>query len=139
MITKFEGAEDSCPSCKQTLVCREIVYKDKKKLQWQYKDKEVAHFAYDFKSGKTSCKESAQAGAQAGAKVNAPDKVQLKNINLDIGQIEEIQKGAFDLSERLLVVLNAVETACDGAGITNPAKIGMIFNQVCEQRRYSGA
>jgi len=138
MITKSEGAVDSCPSCKQELVCRTVEFKGNTKLQWQYKDKEEAHFSYDFKTGKSSCKESAEAGNKAGAKVTAPEKTHLKNIDLNIEQIAKIQEGAFDLSKRMVVVLNAVETVCEGAGITNPAKIGMIFNQVCEQRRYSG-
>jgi len=138
MIPKSEGAKDSCPSCKQQLVCRSVEFKGQSKLQWQYADKEEAHFSYDFKTGKTSCKDSAEAGHEAGAKVNAPDKTHLKNIDLDLGQMTEIQKGAFDITKRLVVILNAVETVCEGAGITNPAKVGMIFNQVCEQRRYSG-
>lgn len=138
MITKSEGAKDSCPSCKQELVCRTVEFKGNTKLQWQYKDREEAHFSYDFKTGKSSCKESAQAGNEAGAKVTAPDKTHLKNIDLDIGQITEIQGVAYDVAKRMVVVLNAVETVCEGAGITNPAKIGMIYNQVCEQRRYSG-
>ena len=141
MITKTEGAEDQCPSCKQTLVCREITYKDTKKLQWQYKDKEVAHFAYDFKSGKSSCKESAQAGSEAGARANPSnqEQIHIDKIDLPMDQIADINNAAIDGAKRAIVVLSTVTAVCHGSGITHPATIGMIFNQVCEQRRYSGA
>lgn len=138
MITKSKGAEDICPSCKQTLVCREVEFKGAVKLQWQYKDREEAHFSYDFKSGKTSCKESAEAGSQAGAKVTAQDKVHIKNIDIPLDQIANITAEATDSAKRMIVVLSAVETVCNAAGINHPATIGMVFNQVCENRRYKG-
>ena len=52
MIPKAKGAEDSCPSCHQILVCREKEYKGETSLQWQYKDREEAHFSFDFKTKK---------------------------------------------------------------------------------------
>jgi len=136
MITKAKDAEDTCPSCKQTLVCREVTYKDQIKLQWQYKDKQVAHFSYDFKSGKSSCKESATGFAETYQKASSSaDELNISGLGLDKKQMEDIMKGAEDGTERLLVVLSAVQRVCKGAGITHPATIGMVFNQVCENRR----
>lgn len=134
MITKQKGAEDGCPSCKQTLVCREVEYKGDKKLQWQYKDKEVAHFSYDFKSGKSSCKESSP---QQATTVSAParQEINISGIDLPAKDKEAIIEGATDGAKRLIVVLYGVQKACTEAGITHPAEVGMIFNQVCENRR----
>jgi len=139
MITKKEGAEDKCPSCKQNLVCREVEYKGDKKLQWQYEDKEVAHFSYDFKSGKSACKESS-GSAQTGNTSSAPttDKINLDGLALPGDQIAAITQEAAELTERQLVILAAVQRVCNNAGIGHPATIGMVFNQVNETRRYKG-
>jgi hypothetical protein len=40
-----------------------------------------------------------------------------------------------DATERMLVVLSGVQRLCKLAGISHPATIGMVFNQVCESRR----
>lgn len=135
MIAKTKGAEDSCPSCKQTLVCREITYKDQKKLQWQYKDKEVAHFSFDFKTGKTSCKESATGFAETRVQHSAQNELNISGIDLPQKEKEGIMKATEELTDRMLIVLSGVTRKCAAAGITHPATIGMIFNQVCETRR----
>ena len=138
MITKKEGAEDSCPSCKGTLVCREVEYKGDKKLQWQYEDKEVAHFSYDFKSGKSACKESS-GSTQTGTTSSAPqDKLNLDKVSLQGDQIAAITQEAAELTERQLAIFAGVQRVCNNAGIGHPATIGMIFNQVNETRRYKG-
>ena len=139
MITKKEGAEDKCPSCKQNLVCREVEYKGDKKLQWQYEDKEVAHFSYDFKSGKSACKESS-GSAQTGNTKSAPkqDKIDLSKIDLPSDQIAAITEQVGELTDRELVILAEVTKRCDIVGVGHPATIGMIFNQVNETRRYKG-
>lgn len=134
MIPKVKDAEDSCPSCKGTLVCREVEYKGVSKLQWQYKDREVAHFSYDFKSGKTSCKEvEPQQATIKSAPTN--DDLQIGGIDIPAKDKEAILKGTEDGTKRMLVVLSGVKKICAEAGITHPATVGMIFNQVCENRR----
>lgn len=139
MIPKAKDAEDSCPSCKGTLVCREVEYKGVSKLQWQYKDREVAHFSYDFKSGKTSCKDSSTGFAETYQKTttSAPtnDDLQIGGIDIPAKDKEAILKGTEDGTKRMLVVLSGVKKICAEAGITHPATVGMIFNQVCENRR----
>ena len=138
MITKKEGAEDACPSCKQVLVCREVVYKDEKKLQWQY-DQGGAHFSYDFKSGKSACKESSNA-PKTGNTYSAPAKdiINLKGLSLDGKQATAITEQTKELTERQVVILAEVQAVCNKVGIGHPATIGMIFNQVNETRRYQG-
>lgn len=135
MIGKEKGAEDKCPTCHGILVCREVEYKGESKLQWQYKDKEVAHFSYDFKTKKTACKESSDAPQTGNTSAAAPDKLNLDNVSVPGDQIKSIVDATIEMTERLIVVLSGVERVCHNVGITNPAKIGMIFNQVCENRR----
>ena len=134
MIGKEKGAEDKCPSCKGTLVCREVEYKGESKLQWQYKDKEVAHFSYDFKTGKTACKESSDVPKTSNSSV-ATDKLNLDKISIPGDQIASITSATVEGVERMLIVLAATQKVCGNVGITHPATIGMIFNQVCENRR----
>ena len=135
MITKKEGAEDSCPSCRQLLVCRTTQYKDNPpKLQWQYKDREEAHFSFDFKTKKSACKEST-GGSQTSTVQSSADKINLDGISTPGDQMDMIIKSAAELTERMLCVFSGVQKVCNNAGITHPATIGMIFNQVCENRR----
>ena len=132
MITKAKGVEDSCPSCGKPLICVEITYKDQVKLQWQNKEG-GAHYSFDFATKKTSCK-----GVSPSTTPNiltAPDVTKIDHIKFDGDQKKEIVKEALDGADRLLVVLSTVETACAKAGISHPAKVGMIFNQVCNNRR----
>ncbi len=135
MITKKEGAEDSCPSCRQLLVCRTTQYKDNPpKLQWQYKDREEAHFSFDFKTKKSACKEST-GGSKTSTVQSSADKINLDGISTPGDQMDMIIKSAAELTERMLCVFSGVQKVCNNAGITHPATIGMIFNQVCENRR----
>lgn len=135
MIPKTKGAEDECPSCHQTLVCREVTYKDETKLQWQYKDKEVAHFSFDFKTKKSNCKESGAKPNDSVAVTHSADQLNISNI--EVTGKEEIMEATEDGTKRLLIVLSGVQRLCKEAGVTHPATVGMIFNQVCENRRVS--
>jgi len=136
MIPKSKGAEDSCPSCRQLLVCRTTQYKDNPpKLQWQYKDREEAHFSFDFKTQKSACKESSSDGPKASTTQSSADKINLDGISTPGDQMDMIIKSAAELTERMLCVFSGVQKVCNNAGITHPATIGMIFNQVCENRR----
>jgi hypothetical protein len=137
MITKAKDAKDACPSCKQTLVCREVEYKGVKKLQWQYENKEVAHFSFDFKSGKSACKESSTGFAETFKTSTQADELNISGLALDKKQQEAIMKAAEEGVERMLVVFSATQRKCRAAGLSHPATIGMIFNQVCENRRSS--
>ena len=135
MITKAKDAEDTCPSCKQTLVCREVTYKDQTKLQWQYKDREEAHFSFDYKTKKSACKETS-GGSKAGTTSSVTtDTLNLDKISIPGDQIASITQATAELTERMLVVFSGVQRVCNNAGITHPATIGMIYNQVCENRR----
>ena len=134
MIPKTKGAEDSCPSCHQILVCREKEYKGDISLQWQYKDREEAHFSFDFKTKKSACKESS-GGSQTSTVQSSADKINLDGISTPGDQMDMIIKSAAELTERMLCVFSGVQKVCNNAGITHPATIGMIFNQVCENRR----
>ena len=139
MKAKVEGAEDSCPSCHQMLVCRKVFYKGEEKEQWQYKDREEAHFSYDHKTQKSACKETT-GGSKASTTQSSvsTDKIDLSKIDLSSDQIAAITEQVGELTDRELVILAEVTKRCDNVGVTHPATIGMIFNQVNETRRYKG-
>jgi len=134
MITKAKGVKDNCPSCGKELICNEKEYKGNISLQWQDPETQKAHFNFDFATKKSSCK--ASEGGQAASKPSfTPDELNISEIELEDGDKEEIIKAAEDGTQRMLVVLKGVTLQCKKAGITHPATIGMIFNQVCENRR----
>jgi len=138
--TKQEGDKKNCFSCKQEMVCVLVKGGDKSdggkwadRLVWQTDGK--AHYGFDKTLNKPFCKASATVGELAGNKVTAPDKAHIKNVDLKLEVITAITKEATDGAKRMVVILCAVETVCEANGITHPAKIGMIFNQVCESHR----
>jgi hypothetical protein len=137
MIPKQKGAEDSCPTCHQVLVCREKEYKGEISLQWQYKNKEEAHFDYDFKTKKTNCKESMPraSGSSTITTASTADKLKLDGLKIPGEQMKQIIEASSEMTERLLCVFSGVQKVCASAGITHPATVGMIYNQVCENRR----
>jgi hypothetical protein len=135
------GTEDSCPSCNQILVCRTTQYKDNlPKNQWQYKDREEAHFSFDSKTRKSACKESSSDGPKASTTQSSVsrDKIDLSKIDLPSDQVVAITEQVGEITDRELVILAEVTRRCNNAGTTHPATIGMIFNQVNETRRYKG-
>lgn len=134
MIPKTKGAEDSCPSCHQILVCREKEYKGETSLQWQYKDKEEAHFSFDFKTKKSACKETS-GGSKASTNNTSARIIDLDGITIPKDQQDMIVSSSKEMAERMFCVLKGVELAAEEVGETNPARVGMVFNQVCENRR----
>lgn len=137
MIPKTKGAEDKCPSCGMDLVCREKEYKGNISLQWQYKDKEEAHFNFDFATKKSSCKESGPKKPNDSVAVTYASADQLNISEIEVKGKEEIMELAEDGTKRCLIIFSAVQRLCKQAGISHPATVGMIFNQVCENRRAS--
>ena len=136
MITKKEGAEDSCPSCRQLLVCRTTQYKDNPpKLQWQYKDREEAHFSFDFKTQKSACKESSD-----GPKASTNNTSATKEINLDslIHLTKEEQGKIIEdtekVGESLACQLKAIDNLVAKGVISDKYDRGMIFNAVVQYR-----
>jgi hypothetical protein len=134
MIGKEKGAEDKCPSCKGTLVCREVEYKGESKLQWQYKDKEVAHFSYDFKTGKTACKESSDVPKTGTVNTSALQKIDLTGISIPEDQKQQIITASQEAAERLFCVMYGVQLAAEKVK-ADVYQTGMAYNQVCENRR----
>ena len=138
MITKAEGAKDTCPSCHQELICRmKVSEKFGNSLQWQYADREEAHFSYDFKTKKSSCKEmdGSTSSSKAVTQSSSVENIDLDKLKLPGDQVSQINNESVDLAERMIVAYNTVKSVCNRVGITHPATIGMIFNQVCETRR----
>ena len=138
MITKAEGAKDTCPSCQQELICRmKVSEKFGNSLQWQYADREEAHFSYDFKTKKSSCKETdgTTSSSKATTQSSSVENIDLDKLKLPGDQVAQINNETIDLTERMIVAYNTVKSVCNRVGITHPATIGMIFNQVCETRR----
>ena len=138
MIPKAEGAKDTCPSCQQELICRlKVSEKYGDSLQWQYADREEAHFSYDFKTKKSSCKEmgGSTSTSKAVTQSSSVENIDLDKLKLPGDQVAQINNQSIDLAERMIVAYNTVKSVCNRVGITHPATIGMIFNQVCETRR----
>lgn len=138
MITKAEGAKDTCPSCQQELICRlKVSEKYGNSLQWQYADREEAHFSYDFKTKKSSCKEmdGSTSSSKAVTQSSSVENIDLDKLKLPGDQVAQIVNETVDLTERMIVVLHTINSVCNRVGITNPPVMGMIYNQVCETRR----
>ena len=62
-------------------------------------------------------------------------EINLVGMSLSEKDKDLIVKSAGELTERMICVYKGVSDSCVKAGITNPAGIGMIFNQVCATRR----
>jgi len=133
MISKKKGAEDTCPSCQTMLVCREKDYKGEITLQWQYKDKEEAHFSFDYKTKKTSCKESSS--SETTVRPTSARTIDLDSLSIPKEQQKMIITSSEEMAERMFCVLKGVQNAAAKVGETNPAGIGMVYNQVCANRR----
>ena len=144
MAEKKVGEKKSCFTCHKEMVC--VLVKGAKKddgsfwddrLVWQTDGK--AHYGFNKSLKKPFCNYSTEAqehaGEIAGSKVSSPDKTHIEHIDLPIDTVGVITAESIDLANRMIVVLSAVETVCEAAGITHPAKIGMIYNQVCQTRR----
>lgn len=63
------------------------------------------------------------------------DELNISGIDIKQDQKDEIMKETEDGTKRLLIVLSGVQRICRESGIEHPATIGMVFNQVCENRR----
>lgn len=66
---------------------------------------------------------------------------QKKEINVNALTVEAEQKADIEgfvdgCVPRLIIALARTKKICETAGITENPAIGMIFNQVCEQRRF---
>lgn len=80
-------------------------------------------------------KKKAEEGSSTSKQSYTPDTLNLDKISIPGDQIASITQATADLTERMLVVYSGVQRVCNNAGITHPATIGMIYNQVCENRR----
>ncbi len=135
MITKAKGVKDNCPSCGLELICNEKDYKGAISLQWQDPSSNTAHFNFDFATKKSSCKASV-GGQTTTATTFAPrDELNISELSRAKKDQDAIMTATEDGTERMLVVLSGVQRLGKLAGISHPATIGMVFNQVCESRR----
>jgi len=92
-LSKIEGNTENCPTCKREMVCVMTKGGAKKdgtkfdgKLQWQSNGK--AHYNYNESTGQFSCVQTTEKVNEAvHAIIN--QKIQLKNIDMDIGLLEK--------------------------------------------------
>ena len=56
-------------------------------------------------------------------------------VSLSKDEITAIQSETTDLTERAIVVLDTIRKVCQANGFSEPAVVGMIFNQVQETKR----
>lgn len=135
MIAKAEGAEDSCPSCHQVLVCRTTQYKDNPpKLQWQYKDREEAHFSYDFKTQKSACKETTGGSKASTSNTSATKEIDLSSLTLSKEEQDKIIEDAERVGESLACQLKAIDNLVAKGVISDKYDRGMIFNALIQYR-----
>lgn len=134
MISKKKGAEDKCPSCQMMLVCREKDYKGEVSLQWQYKDKEEAHFSYDIKTKKTACKESS-GGSQAGISNSSASRgINTSSMTTSKEEQDRTIKEAESLGEKLACQLKGIDNLVAKGVIDDIYDRGMIFNALIQYR-----
>jgi hypothetical protein len=134
MKPKIEGAEDSCPSCHQMLVCRKVIYKGEKKDQWQYKDREEAHFSFDSKTGKSACKESTSGSQASTSNTSATREINLSSLALSKEEQDKIVQDAESIGEKLACQLKAIDNLVAKGVISDKYDRGMIFNALIQYR-----
>ena len=134
MIPKTKGAEDSCPSCHQILVCREKEYKGETSLQWQYKDREEAHFSFDFKTKKSACKESTGGSQASTSNTSATREINLSSLALSKEEQDKIVQDAESIGEKLACQLKAIDNLVAKGVISDKYDRGMIFNALIQYR-----
>ena len=134
MIPKTKGAEDSCPSCHQILVCREKEYKGEVSLQWQYKDREEAHFSFDFKTKKSACKESTGGSQASTSNTSATREINLSSLALSKEEQDKIVQDAESIGEKLACQLKAIDNLVAKGVISDKYDRGMIFNALIQYR-----
>ena len=129
------GTEDSCPSCRQLLVCRTTQYKDNEpKNQWQYKDKEEAHFSFDFKTKKSACKESTGGSQASTSNTSATREINLSSLALSKEEQDKIVQDAESIGEKLACQLKAIDNLVAKGVISDKYDRGMIFNALIQYR-----
>jgi len=134
MIPKTKGAEDSCPSCHQILVCREKEYKGEVSLQWQYKDKEEAHFSFDYKTKKSACKESSGGSQTSTSNTSATREINLSSLTISKEDQDKIIQDAESIGEKLACQLKAIDNLVAKGVISDKYDRGMIFNALIQYR-----
>jgi len=134
MIPKTKGAEDSCPSCHQILVCREKEYKGETSLQWQYKDREEAHFSFDFKTKKSACKESTGGSQASTSNTSATREINLSSLTISKEDRDKIVQDAESIGEKLACQLKAIDNLVAKGVISDKYDRGMIFNALIQYR-----
>jgi hypothetical protein len=134
MIPKTKGAEDSCPSCHQILVCREKEYKGEVSLQWQYKDREEAHFSFDYKTKKSACKESTGGSQASTSNTSATREINLSSLALSKEEQDKIVQDAESIGEKLACQLKAIDNLVAKGVISDKYDRGMIFNALIQYR-----
>ena len=140
--TKQEGAKKNCFTCKKEMVCVAVKGGSKSdgtsypdRLVWQTDGS--AHYGFNAGTQKPFCKfEQGNGFAETYTKPTPKgDELNISGLVLAKKDQASIMETAEEGTERMLVVLSAVQRKCREAGIEHPATIGMIFNQVCENRR----
>lgn len=73
-LNKVAGAEESCPSCHNGMVCVEIPANGSypSRLQWQTNG--TAHYSFDASTKTTSCKSEAATGKITSVKATSPEQ-----------------------------------------------------------------
>lgn len=135
--TKQEGNTKNCFTCKKEMVCVAVKGQPNPKggnwpdrLVWQTDGS--AHYGFDGQ--KPFCKFMDNSPQDSLAKTfPAGDKLDISKI--EVAGMEELMTQSEDGAQRMLIILKAVTLQCNSAGVTHPATIGMIFNQVCQTHR----
>jgi len=108
--------------------------------EWKTKEPTEKQIAFAKRLGikdvpKTSGEMSELINKAKGTQGNNLDRVKLE---LPSEELFEIEKIFGPITDKLLAVLVTVRGRCIKAGVTEAPAIGMVFNQVCAQRRHIG-
>jgi len=108
--------------------------------EWKSKPPTEKQIAFAKRLGikdvpKTSGEMSELINKAKGTQGNNLDRVKLE---LPSEELFEIEKIFGPITDKLLAVLVTVRGRCIKAGVEEAPAIGMVFNQVCAQRRHIG-
>lgn len=138
MTESKERDTKACFICKQTMIYRLKPASGNfaAKLQWQNPDG-TAHYGFDGKA--PFCKTNApkvEKARQVGESVQTSNEIHLKDLNLEMEVLVEIQKETNKLLETQLARIFYIQEGLKQRGITPTGPfVGMLYNQQMEWLR----
>lgn len=138
---KYPGATTQCFTCKEPLTCVEIPAQGNYPAKLQWHDSKGTHYGFDFKTQKPICKSQApkiERAEKAGELANTSGDIHLKDLNLSLETLTEIQKETSEMLEHQLARIFYIQEGLRSKGIIPSGPfVGMLYNQQMESLRKS--